>query len=281
MKENLDRRTVESFGDEWSRFDQSELPESEARAMFSEYFAVFPWERLPVDAVGFDMGCGTGRWARYVAPRVGRLHCIDPSVAIECARSNLNGLHNIEFHRATVDQPGLVPGSQDFGYSLGVLHHIPDPAAGIRSCVALLKPGAPLLLYLYYAFDNRPWWFRGLWRLSDRWRRVVYRLPPKLKHATTDIVAAVVYWPLSRVSSVLEGLGFPVADIPLSYYRRHSFYTMRTDARDRFGTPLEFRFTQAQIETMMRRSGLVDIRFSNDAPFWCVVGVKASSSCAV
>jgi len=40
-----------------------------------------------------------------------------------------------------------------------------QPAA-IRSCAALLKPGAPLLLYLYYATDNRPRWFRWLWQFS-------------------------------------------------------------------------------------------------------------------
>lgn len=40
-------------------------------------------------------------------------------------------------------------------YFLGVLHHVPDTQAAIRSCVGLLKPGAPLLLYFYYAFDNR------------------------------------------------------------------------------------------------------------------------------
>ena len=49
---------------------------------------------------------------------------------------------------------------------------------------------------------------------------------------------------------------------------------MRTDARDRFGTPLEQRFTRYQIEAMMRDAGLIDIRFSEAAPYWCAVGLK-------
>jgi hypothetical protein len=65
-----------------------------------------------------------------------------------------------------------------------------------------------------------------------------------------------------------------VAHVPLAYYRNHSFYTMRTDARDRLGTPLEQRFSRLQIENMMRCAGLVNIRFSNAAPFWCAVGIK-------
>lgn len=266
---NLDPKTVASFGDEWSRFDQSGMADDEARKVFNEYFAVFPWDALPSDAEGFDMGCGSGRWARWVAPKVGKLHCIDPSNAIEIARANLLTHGNVSFHQASVDSKCLPPNSQDFGYSLGVLHHVPDTAAAIRSCVDLLKPGAPLLLYLYYSFDNRPWWFRAIWRLSDLGRKLIYRLPPSLKHIVTDAIAVLIYLPLALLSRLVEGLGLSVASIPLSYYRKHSFYTMRTDARDRFGTPLERRFTRQQIAEMMKGAGLVNVRFSDAAPYWC------------
>ena len=43
---------------------------------------------MPKKAEGFDMGCGTGRWAKFVAPKVGKLHCIDPSNAIVVAKKN-------------------------------------------------------------------------------------------------------------------------------------------------------------------------------------------------
>jgi SAM-dependent methyltransferase len=271
---NLDPETVASFGDEWSRFDQTGMNAEEIQKVFAEYFAVFPWASLPSKAEGFDMGCGSGRWARWVAPRVGRLHCIDPSSAIEVARMNLIEIRNVEFHRTSVDEPSLTPGSMDFGYSLGVLHHVPDTAEAIRSCSALLKPGAPLLLYLYYAFDNRPTWFRVLWQVSDVVRRIVHRLPSGFKRVVTDVIAVCVYWPLARLSGALEMLGFRVHGIPLSYYRKHTLYTMRTDARDRFGTPLEQRFTRVQIEKMMLDAGLDEIRFSDAAPYWCAVGRK-------
>jgi hypothetical protein len=83
------------------------------------------------------------------------------------------------------------------------------------------------------------------------------------------------------MSGLLENLGIGVHGLPLSYYRKHTFYTMRTDARDRFGTPLEQRFTRAQIEGMMLKAGLVDIRFSEAAPYWCAVGSKASATLSV
>jgi SAM-dependent methyltransferase len=274
LMDNIDLKTVRSFSDEWSRFDQGELHLAEHRKLFDGYFVLFPWSALRQGAEGFDMGCGSGRWAKLVAPRVGWLHCIDPSEAIRVAELALNNLDNVSFHKASVDISGLLPASQDFGYSLGVLHHVPNTAAAIRSCAELLKPGAPFLLYLYYAFDNRPFWFRAIWRLSDLTRQLIHPLPPPLKHLVTDVIAALVYWPLARLSRLMNMLGLKVTNVPLSFYRDYSFYTMRTDARDRFGTPLEQRFTRAQIEKMMLDAGLTDIRFSESTPYWCAVGIK-------
>jgi len=274
MKKNLDDDTVDSFGDEWSRFDQAELGNEEACRIFDEYFAVFPWDSLPEHATGFDMGCGTGRWARLMAPRVGHLHCIDPSRALDVAKRMLAENANVSFLQGAVGDGVLPANSQDFGYSLGVLHHIPDTLEGIRACVALLKPGAPLLVYLYYAFDNRTTLFKLAWRCSDLLRRGVNRLPSGLKNLVTDVLAATLYFPLARLCGLVERSGFNVSNIPLSYYRNHSFYTMRTDARDRFGTPLEQRFTREEIRRMMLSAGLRDICFSERAPYWCAVGIK-------
>jgi ubiquinone/menaquinone biosynthesis C-methylase UbiE len=89
MTENVDKTVVAGFGDEWSRFDQSELSDEELAKMFYNYFNIFPWEKVSKNAVGFDLGCGSGRWAKMVAPRVGKLHLIDPSDALEVAKRNL------------------------------------------------------------------------------------------------------------------------------------------------------------------------------------------------
>lgn len=271
--QNTDANVIEGFGDEWSRFDQSELSVEEHQRLFEAYFSIFPWDSLPQDAVGFDLGCGSGRWAKLVAPSVGKLHLIDPSDAIEVARRNLAGSKNCEFHRAGVDDIPLADESCDFGYSLGVLHHIPDTEAGLRKCVAKLKPGAPFLLYLYYRFDNRPAWFRAVWRASDVFRRTISRLPHGARFGVSQLIAATVYFPLARLSSLGERLGLNVGNLPLSQYRDKSFYTMRTDALDRFGTRLEHRFTRVEIEEMMTRCGLKDIVFGEE-PYWTAVGFK-------
>lgn len=272
---NVDRKTVEGFGDEWVRFDQSELPEQEHKAIFESYFSVFPWQLLPKNSKGFDLGCGSGRWAKLVAPRVGHLHCIDPSVALDVARKNLVQYGNCEFHSATVDAIPIENASMDFGYSLGVLHHVPDTQAGIEACVKKLKPGAPFLVYLYYAFDNRPWWFQAIWRLSDVLRTMISRFPHGLRYFSSQVLALFIYLPLAKFSWVAEKAGVNVINFPLSAYRNLSFYTMRTDALDRFGTRLEQRFSREQIRLMMEKAGLERVVFSENEPFWCAVGYRS------
>ena len=223
---------------------------------------------------GFDMGSGSGRWAKWMAGRVRVLNCIDPSDALEQSQKNLSNFSNINYFKASVDDDINLNNTQDFGYSLGVLHHIPDTRLAISSCTKLLKPGAPFLLYLYYSFDNRPFFYRFIWRISDFIRKSIYVLPSSLKNFITDLIAIFVYYPFTRISILFDKLGINSSNIPLSYYKQHSFFTMRTDSRDRFGTPLEQRFSKIQIQEMMEDAGLEKISFSDNAPFWCAVGYK-------
>jgi SAM-dependent methyltransferase len=271
---NVDNTVVADFGEEWSRFDQSFLPDAERQLIFDGYFSVFPWENLRSDAIGFDAGCGTGRWAVLVAPRVGHLHCIDPSSALNIAKRNLQQYTNCSFHQVSVDDMPLEDGSMDFGYSLGVLHHVPDTQEGIVACVRKLKIGAPFLVYIYYAFDNQPGWFRTVWKLSDALRKVISKLPYRIRYMVSQIIALLVYYPMARTAKGLEKLGVDVHSVPLSAYRDKSLYSMRTDALDRFGTKLERRFTKEGIKLMMEYAGLENIEFSPNLPFWCAVGYK-------
>jgi SAM-dependent methyltransferase len=275
---NQDKNTVEGFGDEWSRFDQSDLPEDEQSLLFDEYFSVFPWKDISRESVGFDLGCGSGRWAKSVAPKVKKLICIDPSNAIDIAKKNLSNFDNCEFESASVDDIPIDNNSMDFGYSLGVLHHVPDTEMGIKQCVEKLKKGSPLLLYLYYRFDNRPFWFRFIWSITDLLRKIISKMPYGLRYIFSQIIAVLVYFPLARTALYLGKLNLNVTNFPLSSYKNLSFYTMRTDALDRFGTRLEQRFTRKEIKNMMENAGLEHIKFSNSKPFWVAVGYKKSET---
>lgn len=272
---NIDEQVVSDFGSEWSRFDQSQLSKNDHQEMFQSYFHIFPWAVLPPNAIGADVGCGSGRWASLVAPKVGHLHLLDPSAdALSVAEKNLSQARNTTFHQSSVDSLPFHDSSLDFAYTLGVLHHVPDTGAAIKSIARVLKPGAPLLVYLYYAFDQRPWWFRALWRISDVMRRGISILPGRLKNVCCDAIALMIYLPLARMAWLLDGAGVLPKSWPLSYYRDRDFYVLRTDALDRFGTRLEQRFSRSEIKNMLEAAGFESVRFSSTQPFWCAVGFK-------
>jgi SAM-dependent methyltransferase len=273
QKPNLDPPTVRGFGEEWTSFTQAQMPDAERRELFNNYFSLIDWTRRPRHAM--DFGCGSGRWAVMVAPRVDRLVAVDASpAALEVARANVRAA-NVAFVQATPDTLPFPDGEFDFIFSLGVLHHVPDTERAIHSLSRKLCPGGTLLLYLYYAFDNRPWWFRALWKMSDLLRSAISRSPHPIRYGISQFIAVMIYWPLARGSRLLESLGLDVSRLPLSAYRNRSFYTMRKDALDRFGTRLEQRFTAPEIERMMRAAGLDQIAFSDHVPFWCAVGYRA------
>jgi hypothetical protein len=105
-------------------------------------------------------------------------------------------------------------------------------------------------------------------------RLVISRLPHALRLATSQIIAAVIYWPLARLARLISSFGAAPRSLPLSYYADKSFYVMRTDAYDRFSTRLETRFTRVAIEQMLIDAGFGNVRFSDREPFWCAVGIK-------
>jgi SAM-dependent methyltransferase len=275
-KENVDWDVVNDFGTEWEEFQFDSYDLDILKETWNQYFDIFPWEDIPENAEGFDMGCGSGRWAQFVIPKVGRLNCIDPSSAIHVAESNLNKYDNAFFFKETVEECSLENESQDFGYSLGVLHHIPDTQKAIKDCAIKLKKGAPFLLYLYYDFEDKPALFKFIWKLTNLLRlKVISKLPPKTKKVICGFIAISIYFPFAKFSKLLEILGFNVENIPLSDYRNKSFYIMNNDSLDRFGTKLEQRFSKKDITNMLIDAGFDKVTFSNKTPYWTCISYKS------
>lgn len=276
IRENTDHKVVSGFGKEWEDFDNEVLKDSESKEMFQDYMAIFPWQSLPENPIGFDAGCGSGRWAKHVVPKVGVLHCLDASPeAIGVARRVLSEYENVIFHTESIDEFCIDEKSCDFGYSLGVLHHIPDTQSALNACVAKLKPGAPFLAYLYYDLGHSSLHLRIIFNAVSLGRKIISRLPYKFKKFVTDLIALFIYLPLARFAKIAELLGVKVSRFPLFQYRDRSFYVMRNDSLDRFGTSLEKRFSKEQIYSLFENAGLRDTYISPDPPWWVVLAWRA------
>ena len=272
---NIDKQTVDSFGDEWEKF--SSFSKDEIEKIGNEYFDIIDHTILNKDSVVLDLGCGSGRWSKYLASKVKYIEAVDPSKAVISASMLLNEDENVRVTQASVDNIPFNNNSFDFAMSLGVLHHIPDTRKALLNLVEKTKVGGYVLLYLYYNLDNRGVFYNFLFKLSVYPRLFISKMPKNIKKILCDIIAVVVYLPLiifaKIVKNVLSTKSF-YQKLPLSYYIGKSFNVVRNDALDRFGTPLEQRFSKIEIENMMQSCGLSELKFSENAPYWHVVGKR-------
>ena len=67
---------------------------------------------------------------------------------------------------------------------------------------------------LYYSFDNKPYWFKLFWKVSDFGRKIICKLPFFLKLIISKLITIFVYVPLAKGSLILEKIGFNVSNIP-------------------------------------------------------------------
>ncbi len=272
--DNLDQVTVDSFGEEWSKFNY--FDESEIENIGDEYFDIVDFSKFDGHSSALDVGCGSGRWSIYLSSKFTNVYAMDPSKAIYAAANLTKDIPGIHLIKASAENIPFEDETFDLVISLGVLHHIPDTQKALNSIVKKVNKGGQCLIYLYYALDNRSFFYKMIFYTSSFFRFFISKSPSFLKKIICDLIAIFVYLPFILLSKLVKTvLGEKWGNkIPLSYYSNKSFNVIRNDSLDRFGTPLEQRFSKVKIEEMMRKSGLHDIKFSNNQPFWHVIGKK-------
>ena len=161
--------TAERFGYEWARFAEIR-PEYETQ--FRGWIAPVTPEAFSGRMV-LDAGCGKGRHLRLAAAFGAReVIGMDLGPAAEVAAHNTRDLPNVHVVQADLTRPPVAPGHVDLIYSIGVLHHLPEPETGFRALAPLLRPDGVLVAWLYAREGNG--WVLGL---VDPVRRITRRLP--------------------------------------------------------------------------------------------------------
>lgn len=250
-----------TFGAEWTRFPRI-LPEHEAE--FAQYFDLLPPEELRGQRVA-DLGCGIGRWSYFLRREARELILVDFSEAIFAARRNLVDPPHALFFLGDLQRLPFRADFADTIVCLGVLHHLPTPAL---EEVKRLKRYAPrLLVYIYYAVDNRPEHYRVLLRGITTLRRFLARQrSPTVRDAVTWILAVGLYCPLIALGTLFSPLGMG-RHVPLyEGYRGKGLDRIRQDVYDRFFTRIEQRVTRAEILAL--RSDFQRVEVSDRLPYW-------------
>ena len=271
--ENLDQNVIDGFGHEWAAFDYTKTETAEALdAQFAAYCAPLDLAQFdPTKSVAGDFGAGSGRWSSRLAPYFSRVYALEPSDGASAVlKRKFTGDPKIVVLQETVGVNSIPTASLDLAMSLGVLHHIPDTSLAIKDVARSIKAGGVFLCYLYYNLENKPGYYRLIFKGVNVVRRVISSLPQPVKRFSASIIAALVYWPLARISKLLSRLGRNTSNLPLHHYADMPFVMLANDALDRFGTSLEQRFSKAEITEMLRTADfdLTTLKFSEIEPFW-------------
>ncbi len=255
-------KTSAAFGWEWLHFGE----------IYKQYEAQFLDWIHPIqpdffrDKMVLDAGCGTGRHALY-AGRYGarEVVALDLSEAVETAYANVGKMPNVHVVQGDIYHPPLIRseggGPFDFVYSIGVLHHLPDPEAGFDSLVRFVRPGGAIFAWVYGSENN------GLVHIF---------INPFRKNVTTRISPSalpVIAWPLSVVlHAVVKGIYRPLHSTPLFKllpYREY-LYSMSSFGfkwnysivYDHLVAPVAFYLRREEFESWFGRNGLSDVRIS-------------------
>jgi SAM-dependent methyltransferase len=267
--------TRDSFGFEWTHFAEM-LPDWEKNARF--YFEPIGGAATLRGQTVLEAGCGKGRHTHYCLRAGGRVVAVDFSRAIDVAARNCRDVDGERlFVQADLTALPFAAGSFDAAFSIGVLHHLPDPESGFRRLVDAVRPGGRVLIYVYHALEGEPVKQAILWAVS-RLRRITVRLPHRaLLPLTTalgyGLYAAVVmpYKALARFAPTRQ----LAEHFPLKTYADYPVRVIVNDQFDRFSAPLEHRYRRDEVDAWLERAGLTDATILGGAG-WRAVGRRAS-----
>ena len=212
-----------------------------------------------------DLGCGIGRWSFFLTDKCKELLLVDFSEAIFVARHNLQESNNVLYFMADINDLPFCNDFCDIIFSLGVLHHLPNNA--LEAVRMLNKYAQVLLIYLYYALDNRPWYFRSLLNMVTMIRSGLCKIRTQwIRSVITCIIALLFYKPLVGLGKIFQLFGHG-NKVPLyEAYNGKSIKGVRQDVYDRFFTGIEQRFTKKDI--LKLNDTYKEIIISDKIPYW-------------
>ncbi len=204
------QRTAAAFGWEWQEFNVLHDAPEVYQQQFLDWISPLQPDFFQGKVV-LDAGCGMGRFSAAAAGFGAKdVLAIDLSSAVEAAYLNTKDLENVHVVQADIyNLPFQRP--FDFTFSIGVLHHLPDPEGGFRAVVGHLKDGGSIFAWVY-GRENNGWIVHAVNPLREK---IFSRLPSPLLYGLTFLVTLVVhpilklaYLPVSRLPalSFLKGL---------------------------------------------------------------------------
>jgi SAM-dependent methyltransferase/uncharacterized protein YbaR (Trm112 family) len=228
--------------------------------------------------IGLDAGSGCGTDTAVLATRHPSVEMIsmDISEGVYATRKRTEHLPNVHVVRGSVLAMPVRSEVCDFGYSFGVLHHTTNPEQGLKEITRVLKPGGGVSLYLYEDHADNPWKAIPLKAITFI-RRFTRRLNTKVLSALCYILSPIVVITFSIPVRIMRRVGpmRAIADqMPFNFGT--SLFSVHGDLLDRFGAPIEVRYSSQQVMTLLQACSLMDIQITKlkDSAGWIARGIK-------
>jgi len=208
--DGVSSRTAAAFGWEWRAF--SRIDDHHER-QFLDWIAPAGPQSFRGRIV-LEGGCGKGRHTRLAA-RFGAkaVIALDLSDAVDVAFENTRDDPAAHVVQADLLKPPVRPASCDYAFSVGVLHHLPDPTAGFQALARSVRPGGTVSVWVYGA-ENNAWIAKGVSPLRNL---LTSRLPPRALYALSGLLAIPLWLGLAAVYRPARRPG-------LAWMRRFLFY---------------------------------------------------------
>jgi SAM-dependent methyltransferase len=234
-RDEKQRETAENFGAQWLAFDH--VAQHHERQFLDWIAPVTP--QFICDKVVLEGGCGKGRHTRLIGEWGARdVIGIDLSEAVEAAFRNTRDLPNVHIIQADIYRLPLKR-CFDYAFSVGVLHHLPDPRLGFDSLIKHVKPGGAVSAWVY-GRENNGWIVRFINPLREH---ITSKLPPRLLYFLSYLPATVLYVMLKLIYAPLAETRFArflfYADY-LGYIAQFPFREVHNIVHDHLTAPVAF-----------------------------------------
>ncbi len=223
-----------------------------------------------------DVGCGFGRHMLVASEHGAEVVGIDLSGGVEIAYRNTAGRPNCHVVQANIYDRPLRNECFDVVWSFGVLHHMPDPAAGFRTLVDFARPDAGLIAIWVYGYRGMSFTYRlshmrGLHSLT-RTMSGAARL--RASRAVAAVLSGLYWEPLRMLRGL--GLGTMVNRLPLKDYVDHGFRARVAGVHDRLSTPITHFHDRDELLEWLARARLIDVRVEDtDRRGWRAAGRRS------
>jgi len=241
-----------SFAYQWNRFRSVQLDSMNGtRESERALRAATGWG--PEDYLGrlvLDAGTGAGRYAEVAARHGATVFGVDLSEAVEAAYQNVGRHPRVHLVQADIFALPFRPGTFDLAFSIGVLHHTPDPGGAFERVARMVRPGGKLAVYVY----AHPGAVRVF---PDAIRTVTRRLPPWMMSGLAAL--AVPLYPAYRLP-LLGPLLQVVA--PISMHRDWRFRWL--DTFDWYTPRYQWKHTHPEVFDWFRACGFREVEITGD-----------------